>query len=819
MPTSSPTNPGGSSPIPKKATKLSSSDWIGTSLLTTKTITAAAECAPFPYIKAVFGTVVVLLETVEKVKKNREDLKELCDDALEIIKIVRDQISAHGGTAAEKFKGLCEDLEKCLQAILDEIKTLQKKSKGFHSRFKEVIKLSSTTEQINGHRTRIQTLRLNFVLAATMDTNFQVHKLAVMAPNVPMPQVFQSINSCPPPSRIFQGRQIILKKMHEYFNEDPTKQQIFLLYGLGGAGKTQIALKFIEQSSCTPDTIDTGLKNIAVTKNVGKTSDDALKWLVTKQDKWLLFFDNADDPKINLNNHFPRCNHGNILITSRNPGLRGYAGSDYLVADMEEADAVELLLTSAKEEMSAENKKISAEIVKALGYLPLAIIQAGAFIIKSGALKSYLSLYVQNRERLLSEKPAQSHDDYAWTVYTTWQISFERLSQPASTLLQLCSFLHHQRISEQMFSQASKYLANPNGPSKEELEKPLELLSQFLGPTGVWDSLHFMDLTTELRAYSLINLDSETGLFSIHPLVHSWSQGTLSDQKVYHYSMVAIVGMSISCMQQEWKRVALGLLPHIDSLLQGETYVTPDFNTQYSRIYYHSGRFHRAVEIQIAMVEKYKTTLGEDHAHTLKTMGSLASTYHQLRQLKEAEELKVAVLEKQRKTLGEDHPETLWTMASLAATYNALGQLSEAEDLEVVVLERQKRICGEDHLDTLHTMGTLVSTYHLLGRLNEAERLAIVVLEKRKRILGEDHPDTLWIMGNLAGIYHKLGRLEEAEELQIIVLRKQRRIQGDHNRITLYMMKNLRAIQEKLGKSDEANLLRLLIEEIEGTEA
>ncbi|KAJ7444478.1 P-loop containing nucleoside triphosphate hydrolase protein [Mycena latifolia] len=236
-----------------------------------------------------------------------------------------------------------------------------------------------------------------------------------------MSQVLQSINSCPPPSRIFHGRQVILKKMHEYFSEDPAKQQIFLLHGLGGAGKTQIALKFIGQSArfsdiflvdaSTPDTIDTGLKNIAVAKNVGKTSDNALKWLVTKQDEWLLFFDNAADPKINLNNHFPHCNHGNILITSRNPGLRGYAGSDYQVSDMEEEDPVELLLASAKEEMSPENKKISAEIVKALGYLPLAIIQAGAFIIKSGALKSYLSIYVQNRERLLSEKPAKSHDD------------------------------------------------------------------------------------------------------------------------------------------------------------------------------------------------------------------------------------------------------------------------------------------------------------------------------------------------------------------------------------------------------------------------
>ncbi|KAJ7467993.1 hypothetical protein FB451DRAFT_1011339, partial [Mycena latifolia] len=180
---------------------------------------------------------------------------------------------------------------------------------------------------------------------------------------------------------------------------------------------------------------------------------------------WLLFFDNADDPKIDLHNFFPHCKHGNILITSRNPELRGY-GSHSLVSDMEEIEAVELLLRSAAQDITLESKATATEIVKAskillwypfnsfsqaLWYLPLAIVQAGAFILKSGSLNSYLALYTKNKEQLLRQKPAQSHDDYAWTVYTTWQISFVKLSQPAAKLLQLCSFLHHGGISEQIF--------------------------------------------------------------------------------------------------------------------------------------------------------------------------------------------------------------------------------------------------------------------------------------------------------------------------------------------------------------------------------
>ncbi|KAJ7088267.1 hypothetical protein C8R44DRAFT_892807 [Mycena epipterygia] len=88
----------------------STSDWLWTALLTARTISVATES--FPYLKGVFGTVLVLLETVETVKKNREDLKELCGNVLEIITIIREQISLHGDTAAVKFRGLCDDLEE-----------------------------------------------------------------------------------------------------------------------------------------------------------------------------------------------------------------------------------------------------------------------------------------------------------------------------------------------------------------------------------------------------------------------------------------------------------------------------------------------------------------------------------------------------------------------------------------------------------------------------------------------------------------------------------------------------------------------------------
>ncbi|KAJ6547999.1 hypothetical protein DFH09DRAFT_1281720 [Mycena vulgaris] len=815
----------GSRVFKSKSSSQSKSDWLAASLTTAKLIAAGAECIPFPYVKGVFGTVVVILETVEKVKRNREDLQELCEDIVEIIRIVQERLSFHGDTAAVDFKALCEKLEGVLQGVLAAVKKLQTEPHDLSSRFKEFIKLGSTTDKISGYRKKIQQLQLNFVLGTTIDTNLQVHKAFSTGrlPDLSAAPVTQTITKCPPPSRIFHGRQNILHKMHKFFEQDLDKQHIYLLHGLGGAGKTQIGLKFIEGLSgrfsdiflidtSTIETIDTGLKNIAATQNAGSTAQDGLKWLSSKPAEWLLFFDNADDPKIDLNKFFPGCKHGNILITSRNPSLRVYAGEHSLVSDMEEPDAVDLLLTSAAQVITPGNKEIAAEIVKALHHLPLAIIQAGAFISESGALDGYLALYEENRDQLLSEKPSQSHDDYAWTVYTTWNISFQKLSKTAATILQLCSFLHHNGISEEIFSGASVYHFTLQGPSKEELQKPLEFLSQFLGPTNTWDSLRFLKVMNEIKAYFLASFDPDGKLYSIHPLVHNWSRSTLADQEQYRSWMVAIVGMSVPGIPNHNILLAsLKLLPHVDSLLHGNTNISPDFRSNYARLYYYAERLKDAEQLDLAVLEHHRSVLGEDHLDTLYAMGTLAATYTKLGKLQEAEELSVGVLENQRKLLGENDLGTLHTMGNLADTYRCLGKWQEAEELEVVVLEKRRKILGEDHPDTLWIMGSLASTYHKLGKLQEAEELGVVVLEKRRKILGEDHLETLHAMGNLASTYYQLGKLQEAEELEFIVLEKQRKILGEDHLETLRAMGNLASTYRRLGKLQEAEELSVVV--------
>ena len=113
----------------------------------------------------------------------------------------------------------------------------------------------------------------------------------------------------------------------------------------------------------TTETIETAFKNIATIKGAGNSVQATLSWLIGNQDNWLLFFDNADDPQLNLSQFFPKCNHGNIIITSQNHALRQH-GEHFEVSAVEESDPVTLLLKSSLSETTPTNELLATDIVK-----------------------------------------------------------------------------------------------------------------------------------------------------------------------------------------------------------------------------------------------------------------------------------------------------------------------------------------------------------------------------------------------------------------------------------------------------------------------
>ncbi|KAJ7357900.1 hypothetical protein DFH08DRAFT_437176 [Mycena albidolilacea] len=652
------------------------------------------------------------------------------------------------------------------------------------------------------------------------------HSLApvLTAFEIEQSQVVPTLVGCPPPSEIFQGRQDILARMDDYFSKDIGKRHVYVLHGLGGSGKTQISLKFLDMMNQHPtprftrqffinassqQTLDTAFKNIAIANKIGNSLQDTLLWLGSQIEEWMLLFDNADDTSINLFPFFPRCTHGNVIITSRNPQLVAYgAMSHSKVGDMDEANAIDLLLLRAAKEKTPETAAKASEIVKELSCLPLAIIQAGAYILKLNCLDQYLYLYKQDHARLLKEHPKQSHDDYEWTVYTTWEISFKQLSKVAAQLLQMCSLLHHYSIPEAIFEKAGAWTSDSSGDA-QNLHQARAFLQNFLSPLAIWNQQSFMDIIAEVTAYSLVDRHSGA-ILSMHPLVQSWCQNTQVDEPKVRECMMDILGMSVR-MTGDDELFRIGLIAHVDSLVQNLATVKPVFQTKYAQIYFDSGRYQEAELLEVAVLEKQKQLLGVDHPDTLRAMENLATTYHQLGRYQEAKPLEVAVSEKWKQFLGVDHPDTLHAMGNLAAIYHQLGRYQEAEPLEVAVLEKRKQLLGVDHPDTLRAMGNLAATYRQLGRYQEAEPLEVAVLEKWKQLLGVDHPDTLRAMALLAATYHQLGRYQEAEPLEVAVLEKRKQLLGVDHPDTLRAMGNLAATYRQLGRYQEAEPLEVAV--------
>ncbi|KAJ7049221.1 P-loop containing nucleoside triphosphate hydrolase protein, partial [Mycena amicta] len=359
----------------------------------------------------------------------------------------------------------------------------------------------------------------------------------------------QLIRNCPLPSEFFQGRKDFLQQLDGLFQRTEQKEQkVVLLYGLGGAGKTQIALKFIADSgtrftdqfkinASSAETIEAGYQQLAIAKKLGDTVEAAQTWLKANQQEWLIFFDNADKRDLNLGPYLPKYDHGNILITSRNPDLWAHTGSPgkaIKISDLAIDDARILLLKRAGVFVIIDILIRSLTFFQELHCFPLAIVQAGAFIGKSPHLKqdisSYVQLYRKNKAALLSEKPAQSTEDYNETVYTTWRMSFDQLLQLeplAAQFLQLCSFIHFEGISEDIFERASTYEMKDGAlaPSLDVLKPSLEFLSSFRDTDATWNSLVFERITSELCGYSLMAW--QNGAYSIHPLVHHWARTTI----------------------------------------------------------------------------------------------------------------------------------------------------------------------------------------------------------------------------------------------------------------------------------------------------
>ncbi|KAH7339031.1 acyl transferase/acyl hydrolase/lysophospholipase, partial [Rhizoctonia solani] len=201
--------------------------------------------------------------------------------------------------------------------------------------------------------------RLNSLVITIRErpANFKTSHISKVTPTPPRIATFTNL---PPPTYFFTGRDIEVDMVCGYFS-NAEAPQVFVLHGMGGAGKTQIALKAMERiasifegmliiDGSSRATIEAALSDFAVSKYTGDTYMDALTWIKNRERRWLLLFDNVDDPKVSLPEYFPRGANYSVLITTRYRSFAPLAKGENAacnISDMRLADARRLLLVTS----------------------------------------------------------------------------------------------------------------------------------------------------------------------------------------------------------------------------------------------------------------------------------------------------------------------------------------------------------------------------------------------------------------------------------------------------------------------------------------
>jgi hypothetical protein len=691
----------------------------------------------------------------------------------------------------------------------------------------------------------------------------------------------------------FVGRQSQLDQLITILYTEDTKEdcQRAALVGLGGVGKTQIALEVAFQiQKLSPEyslfwvrasdmtSFETAYRQIGQQLKIPGFDDDKadVKELVRarlsleRSGKWIMIVDNADDFELlynradestesrALHEYLPCSPLGAILFTTRDrEAATRYAGSNVIVIEeMDDAESRVLLKTSLQNKRLAEDEGGTTKLLKLLINLPLAVMQAAAYLNAKGAtIAEYLRIYEESSDsviKLLSKdfEDRRRYPGMKNPVATTWLISFEqiRLRDPlAADYMAFISCINDQDIPRDLL------------PPAPQLQK-----AEAIGT---------------LKAFGFIKERLSGESYDMHRLVHIAMQSWLNlndelksrnekqpqaQKKTEKYRALALksVADAFTVEEDEHQELYQQLLPHAETILAhkfvGSTDQKYKAKLLHNAAWYVSeqGDFRSAEKWMIEAVEIRTEEMGEVDSETLKSMQQLSVAYSDMGKAKEAAELQKRVVRTiSEKNNGKEDSDSLDAMALLAIMYSDLGMWSEAEELgqrvvkvseklgadETDIANQKRRLAliykdsgklklagklaeevfkqlgktlGLEDPETLSCMHTLASIYEAQGKLDKATDLGKRVMETYIKKLGDRHPNTLTIMGDMALIYDRQGKLEEAQRLgEWIVVNFEQTLGEDHPE-TLTSRSNLLSVYRRLGKLEEAEKCGELVIEV-----
>ena len=604
---------------------------------------------------------------------------------------------------------------------------------------------------------------------------------------------FWNVDSFSLPNPFFTGREDYLEQLHhvstlrdeyqkEYPRKLPLQQRPQVLAGLGGIGKTQIALEYAYRymrdyhtvvwlRADSLQTLSLDFAAIATLLNLsdkGQADQEQIisavkQWLISMT-RWLLIFDDADDPE-NINKFIPSPCYGHILITTRSHSFASEIGAQSVEVDeMTREEAMDFLLQRAGiiDRVASHSDALQADqtlartIAVTLGRLPLALDQAGAYIQRTQCgLSRYYESYQKEHEKLLLYRGARTA--YRHSVASTWSLNVEKVREAnpvALDLLYLFAFLNPDAIPEALVL--------------ENASKPGTALE------AIVDDLTSLDLATEeLLRYSLVRRNPDARTYGIHRLVQTVVKDQMpkDTQKQWAEWTVQAVNRVFPDVKFTSWPICERYLSHAQTCVKHikqwdmKSPEAARLLDQLGTYFLQHGRYSDAEEPLQRGLKMREQLFGEQHLEVVHSLVNLGLLYYYQYQDTQAESLYQRALEISEQLLGPTHPALAVILDYSGDLYYNQDQYTQAESYYQRARTILERTPEAELGDVARNMSRSGLTYYKQKRYAEAETLLERAREIVTQISGADHPDVATQLTNLARLYHDQGRNAEAESL------------------------------------------------------
>jgi len=614
---------------------------------------------------------------------------------------------------------------------------------------------------------------------------------------------------------LFQGRDEFLQTLAERLETAAGKAAVITprhaIHGLGGIGKTQLAVeygwrnkeRFIALLYVFANTPTALLTNLAQLTGVlelpeHELSDDnerkkaVVRWLVDHPG-WYLLIDNVDTDEgaAAVAKLLDELHGGQIVITTR------LASWSNLVEPLEldvltYEDAAKLLLDlSPQRAKQADDDAQSLGLAEEVDGLALAVTQGAGYI---NQCRITLAEYAK-RLQAATVKVLDWHDPkrmkYPRSLAVTWNTTFDRLSEPARTLLEMLSWLSTEPIPRDLLTNSE--------------------VSEVWKAAGVE---HSEEALVELADVSLLHVEGNSS--RIHRLVQEITRGRCEagqDTRSLE-AMLQVVNafpLGDATDVRTWHRWE-PLIAHVTVVAdRGDAHsiTTPTARLMNDAALYWKLRirFPEAERLYRRAIAINERSFGPDHPDVAAGLSNLASLLQETNRLSEAELLVRRALEIIERSMGPEHPNVAIALNNLAQVLQDTNRLPEAEPLMRRALSIGERSFSPDHPNVAIRLSNLALLLKATNRLSEAEPHMRRALSIDERSFGPDHPNVAIRLTNLASLFQATNRRSEAEPLMRRALTIGERSYGPDHPSVAIRLSNLATLLQATDRLKEAEPL------------